>query len=111
MPERALLALYRGLFFFGLCRMLAWTLWARVLADPDVVGPLDLSVEGPSWIEARSLRPVPTWLVLPVAAAVLAAVYAAAIALWEPMGRAEARHRARRAPRARRRSSSAGYGP
>ena len=33
MPERALLALYRGLFFFGLCRMLAWTLWARVLAD------------------------------------------------------------------------------
>jgi hypothetical protein len=38
------------------------------------------------------------WLVLPVGAAVLGAVYAAAIALWEPMGRAEARRRARRAP-------------
>jgi hypothetical protein len=110
MPERALLALYRGLFFFGLCRMVAWTLWARALADPDV-GPLDLSVEGPWWIEARSLRPVPTWLVLPVAAAVLVAVYASAVALWEPMGRAEARHRARRAPRARRRSSPSGHGP
>ena len=110
MPERALLALYRGLFFFGLCRMVAWTLWARALADPDV-GPLDLSVGGPWWIEARSLRPVPTWLVLPVAVAVLVAVYASAVALWEPMGRAEARHRARRAPRARRRSSPSGYGP
>ena len=64
--DRALLALYRGLFFFGLCRLIAWTLWARVLADPGLVGPLDLSVEGPWWIEARSLRPVPVWLVLPV---------------------------------------------
>ena len=89
MPERALLALYRGLFFFGLCRMLAWTLWARVLADPDVVGPLDLSVEGPSWIEARSLRPVPTWLVLPVGRRARGRLRPA-IALWEPMGRAEA---------------------
>ena len=34
-PSGRLLALYRGLFFFGLCRMIAWTLWARVLADPD----------------------------------------------------------------------------
>ena len=59
MPERALLALYRGLFFFGLCRMLAWTLWARVLADPDVVGPLDLSVEGPSWIRPARSGPCP----------------------------------------------------
>jgi membrane-bound metal-dependent hydrolase YbcI (DUF457 family) len=102
MPERALLALYRGLFFFGLCRMIAWTLWARLFAEPGFVGPVDLSVEGPWWIEARSLRPAPAWLVLPVAAAVLGAVYAAAIALWEPMGRAEARRRARRASRARR---------
>jgi hypothetical protein len=99
MPERALLALYRGLFFFGLCRMLAWTVWARLLADPAGAGPLDLSPEGPWWIEARSLRPVSTWLVLPVAAAVLAAVYALASALWVPMGRAEARSRARRAAR------------
>jgi membrane-bound metal-dependent hydrolase YbcI (DUF457 family) len=110
MPERALLALYRGLFFFGLCRMIAWTLWVRVLAKPEQVGPLDLSVEGPWWIEARSLRPVSVWLVLPVAAAVLGAVYAAAIALWEPMGRAEARRRARRAPPARP-SSPSGLAP
>ena len=99
MPERALVALYRGLFFFGLCRMIAWTLWAHVLAAPGVGGPLDLSTGGPWWIESRSLRPVPTWMVLPTAAAVLAAVYGAAIALWEPMGRAEARSRARRAGR------------
>ena len=38
MPERALLALYRGLFFFGLCRMIAWTLWAHVLARPGSRG-------------------------------------------------------------------------
>ena len=79
--------------------MIAWTLWAHVLAAPGVGGPLDLSAGGPWWIESRSLRPVPTWVVLPTAAAVLAAVYGAAIALWEPMGRAEARCRARRAGR------------
>ncbi|MFN0147175.1 MAG: metal-dependent hydrolase [Dehalococcoidia bacterium] len=46
MPEHALLALYRGAFFFGVCRWTAWLIWVHVLND----SPLDLSWGGPSWV-------------------------------------------------------------
>ncbi len=32
LDERGLLALYRGVFFYGVCRMIAWTTWAHVVA-------------------------------------------------------------------------------
>ena len=101
MPEPALLALYRGLFFFGLCRMIAWTLWAHLLARPVIEGktrfgyPFDLTTVSPRWMTPRSLEPIDTWLVLPVSAAVLVGVYVLAIVLWEPMGRAQTRRQAR----------------
>lgn len=97
MPERALLALYRATFFYGLTRMVAWFLYARVLAHPTIDGverrgfPIDLSWTGPWWLDARSLPHVNPWIVLPVTLALLGLVYVALSALWEPMGRAERR--------------------
>jgi hypothetical protein len=45
--ERGLLALYRGLLFYGGCRIVAWTLYARVV----VKAPWDPSWGGPDYIE------------------------------------------------------------
>ena len=100
LPERVLLAIYRATFFYGLARMIAWSTWAHLVARPVIDGvkrfgyPLDLSWTGPWWIRPRSLHHVPVWTVPFAAAAMLALVYVAAIALWEPMGRAQARARA-----------------
>ena len=95
LPERALLALYRATFFYGLCRLLAWSAWAHVLATPVIDGvkrrgyPIDLSWTGPWWLDARSLPHVDPRIVLPVTLALLALVYWAVIRLWDPMGRAD----------------------
>ncbi|MET0901773.1 MAG: metal-dependent hydrolase [Acidimicrobiales bacterium] len=97
MPERALLALYRATFFYGVCRLLAWTGWAHVFARPVIEGverigyPFDLSWTGPWWLDARSLPHVPILIVLPVTVALLGLVYWVMSKLWEPMGRAERR--------------------
>ena len=96
LPERGLIALYRAMFFYGLCRMISWSLWARVVAEPVIDGvkrrgfPMDLSWTGPWWLDARSLPHVNPWIALPMALILLVAVYWAVIRLWEPMGRAEA---------------------
>lgn len=47
-PDRALLAVYRFGFMFGLTRMLSWILFVHVLHS----SPFDLSWGGPSWVEA-----------------------------------------------------------
>jgi membrane-bound metal-dependent hydrolase YbcI (DUF457 family) len=54
LPERALLAAYRATFFYGLCRMVAWTTWAHLL-HPDSLRGWDLTWGGPDWIPAFSL--------------------------------------------------------
>ncbi len=54
LPQRALLAAYRATFFYGLCRMVAWTTWAHVL-HPDGLRGWDLTWGGPDWIPAFSL--------------------------------------------------------
>ena len=72
LPERALLAIYRATFFYGVCRLLAWSGWAHVFATPVIDGvkrrgyPFDLSWTGPWWLDARSLPHVPVVIVLPV---------------------------------------------
>ena len=72
LPERALLAIYRATFFYGVCRLLAWTGWAHVFARPVIDGvkrrgyPFDLSWTGPWWLDARSLPHVPVVIVIPV---------------------------------------------
>jgi membrane-bound metal-dependent hydrolase YbcI (DUF457 family) len=104
MPERALLALYRATFFYGVCRLLAWSGWAHLLARPVIDGvehrgyPYDLSWTGPWWIEARSLPHVSPWIVPIAVGLLLAATYWALSKLWEPMGRAEEARRAGRTP-------------
>jgi membrane-bound metal-dependent hydrolase YbcI (DUF457 family) len=95
LPDRALLAIYRATFFYGVCRLLAWTGWAHLIARPVIDGvehrgyPFDLSWTGPWWLEARSLPHVPVLIVLPVTLALLALVYWVLSRLWEPMGRAQ----------------------
>lgn len=101
LPERGLLALYRATFFFGVTRLVAWSVWARAIAEPtiDVVQrrgyPVDLSWTGPWWLTARSLPHVNPWLALPTALGLLGLVYWAVSKLWEPMGRKEAEFRTR----------------
>jgi len=104
LPERGLLAVYRSIFFYGVCRMIAWTSWAHLVARPIIDGvarigyPFDLSWTGPHWIPALSLRHVDPWLAYPVAIGLFALVFVAVSKLWEPMGRSEQRHRAARTP-------------
>ncbi|MEE8362817.1 MAG: metal-dependent hydrolase [Dehalococcoidia bacterium] len=45
-PDRALLALYRAFFFYGVCRIIAWTIWVHVVER----APWDLSWGGPWWV-------------------------------------------------------------
>lgn len=105
LPERGLVALYRATFFYGVCRLIAWSVWAHLVARPVIDGtertgyPFDLTWTGPWWITSLSLPHVTPWVVLPVTLGLLGLVYLAVIKLWEPMGRAEeaARRRRRRA--------------
>ncbi|MGK2948735.1 MAG: metal-dependent hydrolase [Acidimicrobiales bacterium] len=53
-PQRALLAIYRATFFYGLTRMIAWTSWAHIF-DPDPLRGWDLTWGGPDWIPSFSL--------------------------------------------------------
>jgi hypothetical protein len=116
LPERGLLALYRSIFFYGVCRMIAWSSWAHLVARPVVDGverfgyPFDLRWTGPYWIDALSLHHVNPWLAYPAAVPLLLGVYFVVAKLWDPMGRAEAR-RSALAPRpAERRSVGGGSG-
>jgi hypothetical protein len=89
--ERGLLAIYRSLFFYGVCRLIAWTTWAHLLTDPVIDGvtrngyPWDLSWTGPWWVDHVTLPSVSPVVVLPVTVALLALVYWVASALWDRM--------------------------
>lgn len=114
LPERGLLALYRATFFYGATRLVAWSIYAHVIARPVLNGvryrgyPFDFSWTGPWWLPARHLPHVNPWIVLPTALMLLALIYSAAIKLWEPMGRLELDPAERRRRRiARRRSGGA----
>jgi len=45
-PDAALVVLYRGAFFYGVCRWCAWLIWTHVTHDNS----FDLSWGGPSWV-------------------------------------------------------------
>ncbi len=46
LPEAALVVVYRGAFFYGTTRWIAWLIWAHVLHDYA----FDLSWGGPYWV-------------------------------------------------------------
>jgi len=46
LPERALVTLYRSWFIYGVCRLVAWTLWAHAIEHHE----WDLSWGGPAWL-------------------------------------------------------------
>jgi len=46
MPEQALIVLYRGAFFYGVCRWCAWLIWVHVTHSNS----FDLTLGGPSWV-------------------------------------------------------------
>jgi membrane-bound metal-dependent hydrolase YbcI (DUF457 family) len=51
LPEDALLALYRGAIFFGICRFVGWMLWAHLLHHYA----FDPTWGGPHWAKASHL--------------------------------------------------------
>lgn len=51
LPESALLLLYRGLMFYGVGRLIAWFLYARL----DARTPLDLSWGGPGYVAGNDI--------------------------------------------------------
>jgi len=66
MPQRVLLAAYRATFFYGLCRLIAWTSWAHLL-HPDSLRGWNLTWGGPDWIPSFKLSDVSPWVALLVA--------------------------------------------
>jgi len=91
--DRGLLAIYRSVFFYGLCRLIAWTTWAHLVAEPVINGvkhhgyPWDLSWTGPWWVHHVTLPQVSPWIVLPAALVLLGCVYWTTSALWDRMER------------------------
>jgi hypothetical protein len=91
--ERGLLAIYRSVFFYGACRLVAWTTWAHLVAKPVINGvkrngyPWDLSWTGPYWVKPVHLPHVSPWIVLPVTLLLLYLVYWTAGVLWDRMER------------------------
>jgi membrane-bound metal-dependent hydrolase YbcI (DUF457 family) len=86
MPEPVLLAFYRSLFFYGVCRVIAWTAWAHLIASPPpaiaavIHGParhfpFDLHWDGPYWMEKVYLDRLPVVVVLAVAGACAVVMY------------------------------------
>jgi len=73
LPPRALLAVYRATFFYGLCRLIAWTSWAHLL-HPDRAKGWDLSWGGPDWIPSFSLTHTSAWGAAAVSVAFTAAI-------------------------------------
>ena len=77
-PERGLVAIYRGLLFYGGCRIVAWSLYARFQKHT----PWDPSWGGPYFVQKISLNHG-TWTHTIVSASVGAALTAGAmVLLW-----------------------------
>jgi membrane-bound metal-dependent hydrolase YbcI (DUF457 family) len=84
LPQRALLAAYRATFFYGLCRMVAWTSWAHLL-HPDPLRGWDLTWGGPDWIPAFSLTHTSAWGAALVAVAFTVAIVFAVAKILGPV--------------------------
>lgn len=70
--EPLLLGLYRATFFYGVCRIVAWTAWAHVLTGDQ--HPWGLHWGGPDFVERVQLSHLPVVVVLATTAMLLAVV-------------------------------------
>jgi membrane-bound metal-dependent hydrolase YbcI (DUF457 family) len=70
LPEPVLLAIYRATFFYGVCRLVAWTFWAHVLTHHA----WGLHWGGPDFVTRVHLTQLPAVVVLGTVACLLAAV-------------------------------------
>jgi membrane-bound metal-dependent hydrolase YbcI (DUF457 family) len=66
--EPLLLAIYRATFFYGVCRMVAWTTWAHAVEDYE----WDLTWGGPYWLDQVRLDSMPVAVAVGTALAVAA---------------------------------------
>lgn len=83
LSDRAMLLLYRGYFFYGACRIFAWTIWAHVVDD----SPWDLTWGGPDFVEAADLSRQPWSELLLNSVRGLALSALAGWLLWHYLGR------------------------
>lgn len=83
LPERALILIYRGLFFYGLGRMIAWFLYARFEAKT----PFQPVWRGPKFVPANDISPAGPLEVV-VRSAIGGVLFAAFLwLLWWALGR------------------------
>lgn len=83
LPQRALLAVYRATFFYGLARLVAWTTWAHAL-HPDNLRGWDLTWGGPQWIPSFKLTTTTPGVALLVSVAFAAIVLFAVDRILRP---------------------------
>lgn len=83
-----LLALYRAWFVYAGCRIVGWSIWARLLNPDRGAMPVDLSWGGPSWV-AGAPRPasVRSWAFVVDTARGIVGLAVAAWVLWRVFGR------------------------
>jgi LexA-binding, inner membrane-associated putative hydrolase len=79
LPERALLAIYRGWLFYAACRIVAWTIYARVVVD----APWDPTWGGPFWITAKRVSPDSGWAEVRSLSIGAACTMLALFAIWK----------------------------
>lgn len=76
MPNKALLALYRAYFFYAVCRIAAWTIWAHAINH----SPWDLSWGGPYYVN-KAFIPPGGWGTSPMGLVFAAAAFALTLVL------------------------------
>jgi hypothetical protein len=87
LSDSSLVAIYRAWFVYGAVRMVAWSLWARLLNPRRGVETVDLSWGGPEWVEKVAF-PAANWGDFVVSTAVGATGLAASIIVfWWVIGR------------------------
>lgn len=73
-PDVVLVALYRAMFFYGVTRLAAWSVWAHVITDHD----WDLTWGGPYWLVKVPASTQSVWWLLIGSLGVAAAFFS----LW-----------------------------
>ena len=100
LPERGLLALYRATFFYGLCRVIAWSVGAPAGPSGDrrregVGLPVRPGLDRPV-VDRRALATARALWMVPWRGRAAGAGLRGCSKLWEPMGEAEERARERK---------------